>query len=588
MYAARVTDARKAEAAAADPAACRGCGGRHFATERVCPLTKRPIDEGAFGAIIGPYRVGKLLGAGGFSIVHLAEDTRTQTRVALKLLHPELVADREQLDRFVREAEVTVRAGNPHIVRVLEASFTGRTAYVALELLSGETLASALRSGPMPAVRAVDIAIQLLDGLAVAHAAGVIHRDIKPANVFLADGAEGPRSLVKILDFGIGRLLVADARQRLTRTGAHLGTPHFMAPEQLTDAKRADARADLYAVAVTLYAMLSGALPYGTLAIGEWVALVARGAAPPRVKSPLERLPEALVDVVTVALSLDAAQRFQDAGAFARALLDAFPESPALTRALPALAQSPTFASAATPTYIDTRPGRDARRDMPDPIPPTRSHAHPPARSDLPTLTAMIVGAALFLLLAAVSAIGVGLLLYSRSRDALTESGSASGASLQPAPLQTPTSPVLIPTPTPPALIPTPTSPALIPTPSGGGVSLGPMPPGALVPGLGVHFAEPSVVDGEVDLTGIRALLQNDLQSFERCRVLGRATHASVMLGIEENTGRLSYQGPDAIAPNDTEVSRCVAARFSEAAVGVRFGHGPGAQVRLSAELDPL
>ncbi len=212
VYAARVTDARSSDANAAGRAACCGCGGRHFATERVCPLTKRPIDEGAFGTMIGPYRVGKLLGSGGFSIVHVAQDTRTEARVALKLLHPELVADRELLDRFVREAEVTVRAGNPHIVRVLEASFTGRTAYVALELLSGETLASALRRGPMPAARAVDIAIQTLDGLAVAHNAGVIHRDIKPANVFLADGPEGPRSLVKLLDFGIGRVDPEDAQ----------------------------------------------------------------------------------------------------------------------------------------------------------------------------------------------------------------------------------------------------------------------------------------------------------------------------------------------------------------------------------------
>jgi len=468
VYAARVTDARSSDANAADRAACRGCGGRHFAIERVCPLTKRPIDEGAFGAMIGPYRVGKLLGSGGFSIVHLAQDTRTDARVALKLLHPELVADRELLDRFVREAEVTVRAGNPHIVRVLDASFTGRTAYVALELLSGETLASALRSGPMPAARAVDIAIQMLDGLAVAHTAGVIHRDIKPANVFLTDSAEGPRSLVKLLDFGVGRLLVADASQRLTRTGAHLGTPHFMAPEQLTDAKRADARADLYAVAVTLYAMLSGALPYGTLAIGEWVALIAQGATPPRVQSPLEPLPKALIDAVTVALSLDAAQRFQDAGAFARALLDAFPESPALTRALPALAQSPTFAaigstptidtrrghgtlsppprpSATSPiaasTYVETRPGRDARSVAPELIPPTRNHELPPVRSDLRTLAAMIVVGALFLVLVAMAATSVGLLFYSRSRAAPERSGGAPGTSLMPAPLQKPARP---------------------------------------------------------------------------------------------------------------------------------------------------
>jgi len=416
---------------------CRGCGGQHFAHESVCPRTKRPIADGAFDSQIGPYRVGKLLGAGGFGAVYTAIDTRCGARVALKLLHPELVADPDLLDRFVREAEVTVRAGNPHIVRVLEASFSGRAVFVALELLDGDTLANLLRAGPLPASSAVDIAIQTLDGLAVAHAAGVIHRDIKPANLFLADDADEPRSLVKILDFGIGRLITVDASRRLTRTGTQLGTPHFMAPEQVSDSKRADARADLYAVAVTLFAMLTGERPYGQVAVGEWLAAVARGAPARRAVSPIETLPSALVEVIAVGLEVEPGRRFQDAGAFARALLDAVPETRAATRALPALAVTSAFtlSNLAAPTVRAKRGAQAlvvpaaAIRAV---VAPVVAHAapHPQERAEYvgaaareaaqaasrasPWKVAGLVAAAGVFLLAA-SAAGVGVWAASRS-----------------------------------------------------------------------------------------------------------------------------------------------------------------------------
>ncbi len=338
-------------------AQCLGCGVTHLEDERICPKTKRPIEEGPFGSVVGPYRVGPLLGTGGFGVVHVAEDLRTGERVALKLLHPELVAAGEALDRFMREAEVTLRAGNPHIVRVLEGQFTGRSVFVALELLTGDTLANVMRLGRIHPTRAVDIAVQTLDGLALAHAAGVIHRDIKPANLFLADEPGAPRSLVKILDFGIGRLLVADQKGRLTRTGTQLGTPHYMAPEQTIDSKRADARADLYAVAVTLFTMLSGERPYGQISVAEWLGAVARGVPARPVSSPFGTLPPSLVEAIAIGLEVDPAKRFQDAGAFARALVDAVPDSPSLSRPLPALSATATFVKGMSlPPTVAERP----------------------------------------------------------------------------------------------------------------------------------------------------------------------------------------------------------------------------------------
>ena len=324
-------------------APCRGCGEQHEDDVKICPGTKRPVDEGSFGLRVGPYQVGKLLGAGGFGAVYLAEDTRTEEKVALKLLHPEFVSEGEMLDRFAHEAEATVRAGNPHIVRVLETSFSRGAVYVALELLAGETLANVLRAGPFDPARAVDVAVQALDGLALAHAAGVIHRDIKPANIFLADEGDAPCSLVKILDFGVGRMLMTDPARRLTRTGTRLGTPHFMAPEQVSDAKRADHRADLYALAATLFGMLTTERPYGNIAVADWLGAVARGIAPRRVSAVRDDLPPALVDAIAIGLAVKPEERYQDAGAFAGALLDAMSDTPMIARSLPALAASKTF-----------------------------------------------------------------------------------------------------------------------------------------------------------------------------------------------------------------------------------------------------
>jgi len=567
------------DAAVVDAAQCMGCGDRHFANELNCPRTKRSVREGPFGSIVGHYRVGQLLGAGGFGAVHVAEDTRTGATVALKLLHPELVTEREMLVRFITEAEVTVRAGNPHIVRVLEASFSDKSVYVALEMLEGQTLANEMRGGPMPPERAVDIAIQMLDGLAVAHAAGVIHRDIKPANVFLTDDPDAPKSLVKILDFGIGRMMVSKQNQRLTRTGAQLGTPHFMAPEQVTDSKRADARADLYAVGVTLYAMLTCERPYGNVSVGEWVGLITRGVAATRATSQLGRLPPLLVEVIAIALSIDPAQRFQDAGAFARALLDSMPDSHAVTRSLPALAVTETFLRAGRPPSapvietIPTTKGPARPSERPNGGGPPReaeresvaAPTRPPRQASSLVLAA---GALLVLALALSGAVVVGgAVVY--GRGAVARGGAAdapSGVSL--APVRHPTGAA------PRAAESTAAVPEAVP-----GASAPLMPPG-----LGVHFADPMGDEDAVDFATVRAVIQSDLRRFERCRVAGRPTRARVYLQFDDS-GALSDFGPIDAPTYDVAASRCIGARFSEAAAGVRFG-ADLTMVFLTADLD--
>ncbi len=648
-------------------ATCRGCGGSHFASEALCPRTKRPISEGHWGSLVGPYRVGKLLGAGGFGAVHAAEDTRTGVTVALKLLHPELVTDRDTIDRFIREAEVTARAGNPHIVRVLEASFTERAVYVALELIAGDTLANTLRGGALPAEQAVDIAIQMLDGLAVAHALGIIHRDVKPANVFLADTPDEPRSLVKLLDFGIGRLLGADEHQRLTRTGTQLGTPHFMAPEQVIDAKRADARADLYAVAVTLFAMLSATRPYGQAAIGEWIALITRGTPAPPVTSPFGRLPPLLVEVVAIGLSLDPARRFQDAGSFARALLDSLPSSKASTRALPAIAATATFQHAPnrrpSPLASEEPTRRPSRVSLlpvyvGTPEPPTATVRHsvqpPPTASAPPKRAPLLLGGVLLVvaMLGAAGAFVAGLILVrvgrasTRPALALQFPPPAPPTVALPNVGAAPPTPVLMAVALPalPAIalnagaLPAGAPPAgALPAgaPPAGALPAGALPAAAVRPtaapppvpttrasarssnrvapadaealtpapearpeqvrvqvpfGQGVRFLPPRAMPGtELDLSTIRALATDRLGRFDRCRVPGRPSRASVqflVLGNGSAGGRLGVGFPSPSTPNEAQVSTCVALVFRQLAEGAHLTAGRGGEFTLTADLD--
>ena len=315
-------------------------------------------------------------------------DTRSNVEVALKLLNTDLVGDEELVERFRREAEVTVRAGNPHIVRVLDASLSDKQAYVALELLRGESLSQVVKRGPMRAARAVDIMVQVLDGLSLAHAQGVIHRDIKPANIFLVDEPGSDEPLAKILDFGIGRMLQSTPDSRLTRTGASLGTPYFMAPEQVVDTKRTDVRADLYSVAVTLYLMIAGEPPYGRVTPGEWLQKITRRETAIPLSSPIEVLPPTLVEAVAMALAMDPNDRFNNAGAFARALVETMPHTMTSARELPALRENPSFIGQSPALPRESAPTVDA-------VDPPATRSMPPGPTSQPPPPAPVIGAPL-------------------------------------------------------------------------------------------------------------------------------------------------------------------------------------------------
>jgi serine/threonine-protein kinase len=218
------------------------------------------------GEALGEYRLVGELGRGSMGVVFLGEDQRTARRVAIKVLIPELSRNLEVLQRFSNESRATSRIRHPGIVEILEFHHgdSGR-AYIVMELLEGETLGDRLRRvGTFAWPEACAIAAEVADAIAAAHDQGIVHRDLKPENVFLVgdSGSGGEGAAVKVLDFGIARLVETESAARLTMRGTLLGTPEYMSPEQAAGSDEVDHRADIYALGCILVEMLSGRPPY--------------------------------------------------------------------------------------------------------------------------------------------------------------------------------------------------------------------------------------------------------------------------------------------------------------------------------------
>ncbi len=222
-------------------------------------LTHKPSD-GYVGFIIdGRYHVESRIAQGGMGVVYRARHRLIDKQVAVKVLRPELADNREITQRFLTEAQAASSIGNEHIVDITDfGELPDGATYIVMEYLEGEALAKRLKEGPELEVdELLGIARQVAEGLQHAHDAGIIHRDLKPDNIFLTPRKDG--SFVKILDFGIAK--VARSQNEKTRAGRIFGTPHYMSPEQARG-EELDNRADIYALGVILYEMLSGRLPF--------------------------------------------------------------------------------------------------------------------------------------------------------------------------------------------------------------------------------------------------------------------------------------------------------------------------------------
>ncbi len=253
------------------------------------------------------YRIGDVLGEGGMSVVYSAVDEELQREVAIKLLRRKDDAPAGRaVGRLAREAEALLRMESPFAVRVFGFGTTAENeSYIVMERLHGTSLAARLEAeGPLSPEESTRIALQIADALSEAHALGIVHRDVKPSNVLLAK--DGEETTAKLLDFGIAKEVDEDALT-LTDTGAALGSPRYMAPEQVRNAKVVDARADVWSLAVTLQEMLTGRTPFeGTSATALCAAIV---SDPPRKLRALN--PHASVELESLLLASLEKQREQ-------------------------------------------------------------------------------------------------------------------------------------------------------------------------------------------------------------------------------------------------------------------------------------
>jgi serine/threonine-protein kinase len=261
------------------------------------------------GDAFGNYRVVAHLGSGSMGVVLLGEHQRIVRRVAIKLLAPELVRDHHALQRFFNEARATSLIRHPGIVDVFDCDVdaTGRP-YMVMEHLEGETLAGRLRRAEkLHWSAACLIARRVADALAAVHDKGIVHRDLKPDNVFLVGNGHDPTATVKVLDFGVAKLLTAEAVVRLTMRGMLLGTPEYMSPEQCAGAE-VDHRADIYALGCILFEMLTGKPLFVTSTVREMVVAHRFRPAPSAAVSCSD-LPEWLGDLLARMLAKEPGAR---------------------------------------------------------------------------------------------------------------------------------------------------------------------------------------------------------------------------------------------------------------------------------------
>ncbi len=268
------------------------------------------------GTKLGRYEIRSRLGAGGMGEVYLAQDTRLDRQVALKVLPDAVSADPDRMRRFVQEAKAASGLNHPNIITIYEIDQLGSTSFIATEFIDGSTLRERMRTGPMPPGEVVDVAVQLAGALAAAHANGIVHRDIKPENAILRNDG-----IAKILDFGLAKLTGRGSPgwvdgETPTRTHVEtdaslvMGTAVYMSPEQARG-EQVDARTDVFSLGVVLYELLTGHLPFEGSTVYEITAAILSDREPPPISRYSADVPAELERIVSKAFRKNREERYQ-------------------------------------------------------------------------------------------------------------------------------------------------------------------------------------------------------------------------------------------------------------------------------------
>jgi len=289
-------------------------------------LTLRP--DSRLGTTLGPYRIEAVLGRGGMGVVYLAEQRELGRKVALKLLPDELAHDADFRARFERESRLAAAIDHPNVIPLYEAGEVEGTLFLAMRYVDGVDLATRLREGMLPSAVGIEILTQVAGALDAAHARGLVHRDVKPGNVLLDRAGGDDRPHAYLTDFGLTKQ--AGSESGLTRAGAFLGTPSYMAPEQV-DGTDVDARADQYALACMAFECLTGQVPFKREKEVA-VALAHLKDPVPSAVALRPELPAAVDTVLATAMAKDRAARYPTCDAFAADLRTALGGGPVVAR----------------------------------------------------------------------------------------------------------------------------------------------------------------------------------------------------------------------------------------------------------------
>ncbi len=280
----------------------------------------RGVREGT--VLAGKYRVDRVLGAGGMGLVVAAHHMGLDSRVAIKLLLPEMLQHKDVVARFAQEARAAARITNEHVARVFDVgALEDGAPYMVMEYLDGSDLGEWLhRDGRLPVAQAVDFVLQACEGVAEAHGVGIVHRDLKPANLFCVKRSDGSFS-IKVLDFGISKLSAGGAQSSfsMTATAAVMGTPYYMSPEQMESARDVDARTDIWSLGIILYELITGSRPFGGQTLPEVCFRIATHPAP-RIRELRPDVPPGVEAVVLKSLEKRRADRFSSIAELAAAL----------------------------------------------------------------------------------------------------------------------------------------------------------------------------------------------------------------------------------------------------------------------------